>query len=199
MRTHFMHALDAFAVAVALATLVLGGAVTACAAASPAAAPSPASPARQVADDEAYVAKAADDCAAFTPSPHRCTFAVAGTSNRSGGRLYGVELIQQTGDDCYRGIVYFFAGTRFITSTRLLPPHSIGGVRKILADGASRFSVVYWVNENEYTSCAGGGDGGTDTYVYRWTGARLVRESGHLPRPPRVILGTGLPDRVPLS
>ena len=196
MRAHFTRALGAFAVAGALAALVLAGAVTSCAASSPAAAPSPAS---QVADDEAYVAKIAGDCAAFTPSPHRCSFAVAGTSNRSGGRLYGVELIQQTGDDCYRGIVYFFNGTRFITSTRLLPPHSIGGVRKILADGAARFSVVYWVNENEYTSCAGGGDGGTDTYVYRWTGARLVRESGHPPRPPRVILGAGLPGRVPLS
>jgi hypothetical protein len=146
---------------------------------------------RQIAADEAFVARAHGDCAAFTPSPHRCSFAVAATSDRAGGRLYAVELLYQSGDDCYRGIVYFFGGTRFITRTRDLPPYSIGGVASVRAVGAGRFAVVYLVDKNQLTSCAGGGDAGTDTYGYLWTGHRMVRQSGVLPRLPEVILGTG--------
>jgi hypothetical protein len=152
---------------------------------------------RQVAADEAFVARAYDDCAAFTPSPHHCSFAVAAASDRAGGRLYAVELLYQSGDDCYRGIVYFFDGTRFITRTRDLPPYSIGGVASVRADGAGRFAVVYLVDKNQLTSCAAGGDAGTDTYVYRWTGHRMVRQSGVLPRLPEVILGTGVPGPWP--
>jgi hypothetical protein len=144
---------------------------------------------RQIATDEAFVAKQYDDCAAFTPSPHHCLFAVATTSNRAGGHLYGIELVAQTGDDCYRGTVYFFDRTRFIARTSSLPPYSIGGVKAIRADGAGRFSVVYLVNKDKDTSCAAGGDAGTDTYVYRWTGSHMAKESGTLPRPPEVILG----------
>jgi hypothetical protein len=62
---------------------------------------------RQIAADEAFVAQAYGDCAAFTASPHHCSFAVAATNGRPGGRLYAVELLYQSGDDCYRGIVYF--------------------------------------------------------------------------------------------
>ncbi len=149
-----------------------------------------ASPARSIATDKAFVARQYDDCAAFTPSPHHCSFAVATTSNGHGGYLYGIELVQQTGDDCYRGIVYFFNGTHYLTNTRKLPPYSFGGVKAIRADGAARFSVVYWVNQNKFTSCAGGGDGGTDRYAYRWTGSRMAKKSGHLPPSPKVILGT---------
>jgi hypothetical protein len=147
---------------------------------------------RQIAADEAFVARAYGDCAAFTPSPHRCSFAVAATRDRVGGRLYAVELLDQSGDDCYRSIVYFFDGTRFLTRTRDLPPYSVGGVASARADGAGRFAVAYLVNKNQLTSCAAGGDAGTDTYVYRWTGHRIVRQSGVLPRLPEVILGTGV-------
>ncbi len=147
--------------------------------------------AHQVAQDEAFVAKRYDNCAAFTPSPHHCSFAVVTTLYRAGERLYGIELLQQTGDDCYRGIVYFFADTRFIRTTRQLPPYSIGGVAKIRVSGRGLFSVAYLVDKTKYTSCAAGGNGGTDTYVYRWTGTRMIRESGQLPKPPEVILGTG--------
>jgi hypothetical protein len=63
---------------------------------------------RQIAADEAYVAGAYGNCAAFTPSPHHCSFAVAATPDRAGGRWYAVELRYQSGDDCYAGIVYFF-------------------------------------------------------------------------------------------
>ncbi len=153
---------------------------------------------RQIAADEAYVARAYGDCAAFTPSPHSCSFAVAATADRSGGRLYAVDLLSQTGDDCFYGIVYVFDGTRFITRTRDLPPYSIGGVSKVRADGTGRFTVVYLVNKNKLTSCAAGGDAGTDTYVYRWTGSRMVRQSGVLPRAPEVILGTGYSGKWPV-
>jgi hypothetical protein len=146
---------------------------------------------RQIAADEAYVARVYGNCAAFTPSPHSCSFAVAATPDRAGGRLYAIDLLSQTGDDCFYGIVYFFDGTRFITRTRDLPPYSIGGVREVRADGTGRFTIVYLVNKNKLTSCAAGGDAGTDTYIYRWTGSRVVRQSGVLPRPPEVILGTG--------
>jgi hypothetical protein len=147
---------------------------------------------RQVAADEASVARAYGDCAAFTSSPHHCSFAVAATSDRAGGRLYAVELLYQSGDDCYRGIVYFFDGTRFITRTRDLRPYSVGGVARVGADGVGRFAVVYLVDKNQLTSCAAGGDAGTDPYVYRWTGHRMVRQSGVLPRLPEVILGTAV-------
>jgi hypothetical protein len=147
---------------------------------------------RQIAADEASVASAYGNCAAFTPSPHHCSFAVAATPDRAGGRLYAVELRVQTGDDCERGIVYFFDGTRFAGRTRDLPPYSVGGVSRVRAGGTGRFAVVYLVNKTAFTSCAAGGDAGTDTYVYRWTGQRMVRQSGVLPRLPEVILGTGV-------
>jgi hypothetical protein len=153
---------------------------------------------RQVAADEAYVARVYGNCAAFTPSPHHCSFAVAATPDRAGGRLYAVELRYQTGDDCYAGIVYFFDGTRYSTRTRDLPPYSIGGVTEVRADGTGRFTVVYLVNKNKSTSCAAGGDAGTNTYIYRWTGSRMVRQSGALPRLPEVILGTGVNGRWPV-
>jgi hypothetical protein len=153
---------------------------------------------RQIAADEAYVARVYGNCAAFTPSPHHCSFAVAATPDRAGERLYAVELRYQTGDDCYAGIVYFFDQTRFITRTRDLPPYSIGGVTAVHADGADRFTVVYLVDKNKDTSCAAAGDAGTDTYTYRWTGRHLVRQSGVLPRPPEVILGTGVNGPWPL-
>jgi hypothetical protein len=152
---------------------------------------------RQIAADEAFVAGVYGNCAAFTPSPHLCSFAVAATADRAGGHLYAVELRVQTGDDCYRGIVYFFDGTRYITRTRDLPPSSVGGVTRVRAGGAGRFAVVYLVNKNEVTSCAAGGDAGTDTYVYRWTGRRMVRQSGVLPRLPEVIVGTAVPGPWP--
>ncbi len=153
---------------------------------------------RQIAADEAYVAGVYGDCAAFTPSPHHCSFAVAATPNTAGGRLYAVELRYQTGDDCERGIVYFFDQTRFITRTRDLPPYSVGGVTTVRADGTARFTVVYLVDKNKDTSCAAGGDAGTDAYTYRWTGHHMVRQSGDLPRPPKVILGTGVNGRWPV-
>jgi hypothetical protein len=147
---------------------------------------------RQIAADEAFAAWAYGDCAAFTSTPHHCSFAVAGTNGRPGGRWSAVELLYQSGDDCYRGIVYFFDGTRFITRTRDLPPYSVGGVARVAADGAGRFAVVYLADENQLTSCGAGGDAGTDTYLYRRTGHRLVRQSGVLARQPEVILGTGV-------
>lgn len=153
---------------------------------------------RQIAADEAYVAGVYGHCAAFTPSPHHCSFAVAATPDTAGGRLYAVELRHQTGDDCERGIVYFFDQTRFITRTRDLPPSSIGGVTTVRADGTARFTVVYLVNKNKLTTCVAGGDAGTDTYTYRWTGSRMVRQSGVLPRPPEVILGTGYKGKWPV-
>ena len=152
----------------------------------------------QIAADEAYVAGVYGNCAAFTPSPHHCSFAVGATPDRAGGRLYAVDLRYQTGDNCFYGIVYFFDGTRFITRTRDLPPYSIGGVAEVRADGSGRFTVVYLVNKDNLTSCAAGGDAGTDTYVYRWTGSRMVRQSGILPRPGEVILGTGYKGKWPV-
>jgi hypothetical protein len=104
---------------------------------------------RQITADEAYVARVYANCAAFTPSPHHCSFAVAATPDTASGRLYAVELRYQTGDDCYAGIVYFFDQTRFITRTRDLPPDSIGGVTKVHADGAGRFTVVYLVDKDQ--------------------------------------------------
>jgi hypothetical protein len=152
---------------------------------------------RQIAADEAYVARVYANCALFTPSPHHCSFAVAATPDTAGGRLYAVELRYQTGDDCYAGIVYFFDQMRFITRTRDLPPDSIGGVTAVHAGGTARFTVAYLVDKNKDTSCAAAGDAGTDTYTYRWTGRHMVRQSGALPRPPEVIPGTGVSGRWP--
>jgi hypothetical protein len=140
--------------------------------------------------DEAFVANRNGHCAAFSAS-HRCPFgAAASTSDLSGGHLIAIDLRWFTMDACDRGVAYFFDGTKFLGTTRKLRPFSIGGVDTVHAAGAGLFAVAYFVSKSKNTSCARNGNAGTDTYKYRWNGSRMARESGSLPRLPKVIVGS---------
>jgi hypothetical protein len=139
--------------------------------------------------DEAVVAARFHHCASFSAA-HKCPFASAVTTNGSGGHLIAINLRWFTMDACDRGVVYFFDGTKLLVSTRKLRPFSIGGVDKVRAAGAATFAVVYFVNRSASTSCAQSGNGGTDTYKYRWNGTRMFKLSGRPPHLPKVIVGT---------
>jgi hypothetical protein len=139
--------------------------------------------------DEAFVANRNGHCAAFS-ARHQCPFGAASTSNGSGGHLIAINLRQVTMDDCNRGLVYFFDGTRFLSTTHKLRPFSVGGVKTVHAARAGKFFVTYWVSRSKNTSCAANGNAGTDTYLYRWNGSRMAREAGSLPRLPKVIVGS---------
>jgi hypothetical protein len=139
--------------------------------------------------DEAFVARRNGHCATFSAA-HKCPFAAASTSNGKGGHLIAINLRQFTMDDCDRGVVYLFNGTKFLVTTRKLRPFSDGGVKAVRAAGAREFAVVYWVSRSKNTSCAENGNGGTDTYKYRWNGSRMARVSGSPPRLPKVIVGS---------
>lgn len=143
----------------------------------------------EIAHDKAVVASRYHRCSALHLSPPHCPFKVATTSNGSGGSLIAIDLTQQTGDDCYRGRVFFFTKETFLTSTKNLKPDSVGGVKGVRADGTAKFAVVYWVSASANTSCAQNGNAGTDTYVYGWNGHRMFKESGSRPKLPKVIVG----------
>jgi hypothetical protein len=142
----------------------------------------------QIAHDKGVVAAKYHHCS-FLAS-HQCPFQVATTANGHGGTLIAVNITQQTMDACDRGRVFFFNGETLLVSTRGLAPHSIGGVKGVREHGAREFAVVYWVNRSPNTSCARSGNGGTDTYVYRWNGTHMIKKSGTPPNPPKVIVGT---------
>ncbi len=173
----------------ALLLVVVGGAAAPSVSAS-AAAPFPASEAVVVAHDEAVISASHDDCKAFEPTG-RCPFAaVARTPNRSGESLYAFRLTAVTGDDCDRGLVYFFHEERLLVSTSDLAPHSSAGVVRLRADGPKRFAVGFAVSPSRFTSCAENGSAGITTYVYGWNGSKMFVVSGSLPSRPKVIVGT---------
>ncbi len=152
----------------------------------PATSPDPA----VVAHDEAVVSATLGNCAAFRGPNGSCPFGpVVPTSDGSGNLLYGFSS-QTTGDDCFRGIAYFFDGERLLGNTSQLPPNSIGGVVAMHAAGPRRFAVGYGVSPSKLTSCAENGSAGTDTYVYGWNGSRMFLVSGTPPAPPKVIVGS---------
>jgi hypothetical protein len=143
-----------------------------------------------VVHDEAAISASHDDCKAFVPTG-RCSFGVVvRTPNGSGGSLYAFRLTAVTGDDCDRGLVYFFDGERLLASTSDLAPHSNAGVVRLRADGPRRFAVGFAVSPSNSTSCAHNGSAGTATYVYGWNGSRVSVVSGSLPSRPKVIVGT---------
>ena len=125
------------------------------------------------------------------PSPQSAALPVQGRYHveRPGGSLIAIDLTQQTGDDCYRGRVFFFTKETFLTSTKNLKPDSVGGVKGVRADGTAKFAVVYWVSASANTSCAQNGNAGTDTYVYGWNGHHMFKKSGTRPKLPKVIVG----------
>ncbi len=171
-----------------LAGLVLAGCGAAQAASSPL---SPAATLKaQIAHDKAFVAARYHGCASLHLTPRHCPFKVATTSNGHGGSLIAIDITQQTGDDCNRGRVFFFNKENFLASTRSLKPHSLGGVVGLRAHGARKFTVVYAVSANANTSCAAGGNAGTDSYVYAYDGHQMVKKSGTPPKLPKVIVGT---------
>ena len=176
-------------VGLALVTVFGAGAAAAVSSHHSAAPGRPSSVRSQIRHDEGVVAARNNHCASFSAS-HRCPFAAASTSDLSGGALIAIELRWFTMDACDRGVVYFFDGTKLIMTTRKLRPFSIGGVDKVRAAGGGKFSVVYFVSASKNVSCAANGNAGTDTYVYRWNGSRMARESGRLPRLPKVIVGS---------
>jgi len=139
--------------------------------------------------DEAFVDARWHHCAGFAVHGH-CPFQAATTSNGAGGHLVAVNLRWWSMDACERGLVYFFDGTKFLVTTHKLRPYSIGGVKAVRSDGIGKFAVVYFVSANKNTSCAANGHAGTDTYTYRWTGSRMVWNSGRPPRLPKVIVGS---------
>ena len=143
-----------------------------------------------VAHDEAVISASHGDCKVFEPAG-RCPFgSVASTPNGSGGSLYALRLTAVTGDDCDRGLVYFFDEERLLVSTSDLAPHSSAGVVRLSAHGPGRFAVGFAVSPSSLTSCASNGSAGTTTYVYGWNGLKIYVVSGRPPTPPKVIVGT---------
>jgi hypothetical protein len=142
-----------------------------------------------VVHDEAVISASHDDCKAFEPTG-RCPFGVVvRTPNGSGAWLYAFRLSAVTGDDCDRGLVYFFDKERLLVSTSHLAPHSSAGVVRLRADGPKRFAVGFAVSPSSSTSCAENGSAGTTTYVYGWNGSKMSVVSGSLPSRPKVIVG----------
>jgi hypothetical protein len=143
-----------------------------------------------IAHDEAVISAAHRDCKAFEPTG-RCPFGVVvRTPNGSGKSLYAFRLTAVSGDDCDRGLVYFFDEERLLVSTSHLAPHSSAGVVRLRADGPKRFAVGFAVSPSSLTSCAENGSAGTTTYVYRWNGSTMSVVSGNLPSRPKMIVGT---------
>ena len=143
-----------------------------------------------VAHDEAVISASHDDCKAFEPTG-RCPFgAVVRTPNGSGESLYAFLLTAVTGDDCDRGLVYFFDEERLLVSTSQLAPHSSAGVVRLRVDGRKRFAVGFAVSPSSLTRCAENGSAGTTTYVYGWNGSKMSVVSGSPPSRPKVIVGT---------
>jgi hypothetical protein len=143
-----------------------------------------------VAHDEALISASHDDCKAFEPTG-RCPFGVVvRTPNGSGESLYAFRLTAVTGDDCDRGLVYFFDEKRLLVSTSHLAPHSSAGVVRLRADGPKRFAVGFAVSPSSKANCAENGSAGTTTYVYGWNGSKMSVVSGSLPSLPEVIVGT---------
>jgi hypothetical protein len=137
--------------------------------------------------DKAYVSAKNHGCTSFAT---KCPLLVATTPSGSGGNLIAVEIRQSTMDDCNRGLVYLFDGTKFIETTHSLRPFSVGGVDVVHAHGTASFAVTYWVSRSKFTSCAANGNAGTDVYTYRWNGSTFHRTSGTLPKAPKVIVGS---------
>ncbi len=153
-----------------------------------------------VAEDETTVSNLYGNCRAFA-GPAGCSelFKVAKTSDGHGGVLYGVLLTNTAGGGCRGGAAYFFDGRRLVATTEQahsvrvavsrLPPHPQYGTESgaISVPHASEFAVGYLVDRAKFTSCATSGNGGRDTYIYRWTGKTLTIVSGRPPTPPAVF------------
>ena len=161
------------------------------------------SPSREVvAHDESVVATLNGNCAAFEPKGS-CTglFTVASTSNGNGGTLSAVELRATTGDECSRGSVYFFDGESLLPNASQLPPshgrETDGGLAFISespgvsSPGPDEIAVPFVVSNPNLpgggVTCAGDGNAGTDTYVFREGASAMQLVSGQPPPPPKVI------------
>jgi hypothetical protein len=145
-----------------------------------------------IAQDEATVASMYGDCRAFSLTG--CAFFVAQTSDGKGHVLYAIDLERDAGDSCATGVAYFFRGRTLLTSTPKLAPHA--GVATpyaahhrpiIKAAGTSQFAVAYEVNRSARAICAEYGAGGSITYVYRWTGSKMLVLAGHPPPAPKAL------------
>ena len=178
------------AVILSLAGLVLAAGCASAQAAGSLSGAAPRTLKAEIAHDKAVVAAKYHHCSALHLSPPHCPFKVATTSNGHGGSLIAIDLTQQTGDDCYRGRAFFFSNETFLTSTKALQPHSVGGVEGLRAHGSAQIAIVYGVSASANTSCAQNGNAGTDTYVYEWNGHHMIKKSGTPPKLPKVIVGT---------
>ncbi|HEX3424591.1 MAG TPA: hypothetical protein VHT30_00565 [Acidimicrobiales bacterium] len=179
---------DKLAIAAVTVALVLAACGRTTPSGSAAATPSP--DPGVVAADEAAVAAANSQCAAFTPD-RRCPFGpVVTSSDGAGGLLYAVALTAISGDACFRGVAYFFDGRRLATDSTRLPPNLPGGVVSLASAAAGQFTVGYGVSLPN-SSCADNGSAGTDPYVYGWNGSTMVLRSGTPPTPPKLLVGAG--------
>jgi hypothetical protein len=140
---------------------------------------------RAVAHDQGVVSAVMHRCRYFSLSG--CFFGRAAVSGDGRGRrLYAIDLAQSAGS-CGAGIVWFFDGERLIGRTGRLPPYAQASALGVKAAGPRRFKVYYLVNRSGRTDCAHWGNGGTDPYVYRWNGSRMVLVSGKPPRRPKML------------
>lgn len=107
-----------------------------------------------------------------------------------GGLLVAVEIRPVTGDDCYRGLVYFFAGERRLGASSRLAPFSRAGVVALSARADGSVVVGYALSPSSRTSCAANGSAGVDDYRYALQGGTVIVVSGRPPRAPEVIVGS---------
>ncbi|MGH2870895.1 MAG: hypothetical protein ACRDL5_00325 [Solirubrobacteraceae bacterium] len=163
---------------------LIGSASVAAAAAAPGGGAAAAS-SRVVAHDQGFVSAIMKRCSYFRPNG--CPFGPAAVTGDGHGRsLVAIDLEQSAGT-CGAGIVWFFDVERLVARTGKLAPYAQAGPTGARAAGAHRFKVYYLVNRSSHADCAQWGAGGTDPYVYRWTGHAMLLVSGRPPRRPKVL------------
>lgn len=150
--------------------------------------------------DEATVTREMHGCPAELYGPGGCAslLTAVSTPDGHGGTLYAVELNYSGGDDMGRGMVWFFDGSRQLSTVGLPPFGTSGGAPAYGMDEVSRngigvaqpgeIFVNFLVSSHAGVAVAQIGDAGTDAYGYRVNQAGdLVLVSGKLPPPPEVI------------
>lgn len=146
-------------------------------------------------------AEARHDASTVVARYHDCrAFSADGCATREveadafGSTFIAVEIESVSGDDCDRGLVYFFDGEALVTSSAALEPRSRAGVVALKARPDGSVVVGYALSPSGATSCAENGSAGVDDYRYALQGGTVIVAGGTLPAPPVVIVGSRADD-----